>query len=85
MGSMEKSICRLPLIPWTQQDRDDEIHGTYVMHPEKRHDLYKRFAQMIDANDVADRGGDVRQIGRWPELAAAQGVVICESGDPAAL
>ena len=45
---MEKSICRLPLIPSTQQDRDDEIHGTYVMHPEKRHDLYKRFAQMDD-------------------------------------
>ena len=52
----------------------------YVMHPEKRHDAYKTFAQMTDADDAADRGG-VKQIGRWHDVAAAKGVVIAESDD----
>ena len=59
--------------------------GTYVMHPEKRHELYKTFAQMTDADDAEDRGGAVKQIGRWHDLAAGKGMVVCESDDPAAV
>ena len=59
--------------------------GTYVMHPEKRHEPYKVFAQMTEADDAADRGGAVKQIGRWHDLAAGKGVVICESDDAAAV
>ena len=53
---------------------------TYEMHPDQRQDAYKNFAQMTAADDEADRGG-VQQIGRWHDLAAARGVVICESND----
>jgi hypothetical protein len=35
---------------------------------------------MTAADDEADRGG-VQQIGRWHDLAAGRGVVICESND----
>ena len=52
------------------------------MHPEKGHELYKTFAQMTDAED---RGGTVKQIGRWHDLAAGKGMVVCESDDPAAV
>jgi hypothetical protein len=53
---------------------------TFEMHPDQRHDAYKTFAQMTAADDEADRGG-VQQIGRWHDLGAARGVVICESDD----
>ena len=57
---------------------------TYEMHPDQRHDAYKTFAQMTAADDEADRTG-VQQIGRWHDLAAGRGVVICESNDLAAV
>ena len=57
---------------------------TWTMHPEKRHDALKTFAQMSDAEDEADRGG-VEQIGRWHDLGAGKGVVICESDDLSAV
>ena len=57
---------------------------TWVGHPDKRHDSYKAFAQMSDADDEADRGG-VTLIGRWHDLGAAAGVAICESDDAAAV
>ena len=45
---------------------------TWVGHPDKRHDAYKAFAQMSDADDEADRGG-VKLIGRWHDLGGGGG------------
>ena len=52
--------------------------------PETRHDAYKGFAQMTDADDEADHPG-VKLIGRWHDLVAAGGVLICESDDISAV
>ena len=57
---------------------------TWVSDSEKRHDVYKTFAQMTDADDEADRGG-VQLIGRWHDVGAGKGVAICESNDLAAV
>lgn len=54
----------------------------YMMHwssdPETRHDAYKTFGQMSDADDQADHPG-VTLIGRWHDVVAGGGVLICES------
>ena len=54
----------------------------YMMHwssdPETRHDAYKTFGQMSDADDQADHPG-VTLIGRWHDVVAGGGVQICES------
>ena len=54
----------------------------YMMHwssdPETRHDAYKTFGQMSDAEDQADHPG-VTLIGRWHDVVAGGGVLICES------
>ena len=54
----------------------------YMMHwssdPETRHDVYKTFGQMSDADDQADHPG-VTLIGRWHDVVAGGGVLICES------
>ena len=46
--------------------------------PETRHDAYKAFAQMSEAEDQADHAG-VTLIGRWHDVVAGGGVAICES------
>ena len=45
-----------------------------------RHDTYKAFAQMSEADDQSDHAG-VTVIGRWHDLVAGGGVAICESDD----
>jgi len=57
---------------------------TWSSFPETRHDVYKGFAQMSDADDEADHPG-VKLIGRWHDLAAGAGVLICESDDISAV
>ena len=52
--------------------------------PETRYDAYKGFAQMSDADDEADHPG-VKLIGRWHDLVAGGGVLICESADISAV
>ena len=51
----------------------------YMMHwssdPETRHDAYKTFGQMSDADDQADHPG-VTLIGRWHDVVAGVGVLI---------
>ena len=57
---------------------------TWTSNPETRHDVYKTFARMTDADDEADRGG-VQLIGRWHDGGAGTGVAICESDDLSAV
>ncbi len=57
---------------------------TWSGDAEKRHDVYKTFGQMTAADDEADRGR-VRQIGRWHDVGAGTGVLICESDDLSAV
>ena len=49
-----------------------------------RHDALRTFAGMTDADDEADHP-DVTLIGRWHDLVAGQGVLICESDGLAAV
>ncbi len=57
---------------------------TWSSDPSTRHDAYKTFAQMSDDDDVADHPG-VTLVGRWHDVVAGQGVLICESDDLAAV
>ena len=52
--------------------------------PETRHDAAKGFGQMTDADDEADHPG-VKLIGRWHDLVAVGGWLICESDDISAV
>ena len=53
---------------------------TWSSFPETRHDAAKGFGQMTDADDEADHTG-VKLIGRWHDLVAVGGWLICESDD----
>ena len=57
---------------------------TWSSFPETRHDAAKGFGQMTDADDEADHPED-KLIGRWHDLVAAGGVLICESDDISAV
>ena len=57
---------------------------TWSSFPETRHDAAKGFGQMTDADDEADHPG-VKLIGRWHDLVAVGGCLICESDDISAV
>ena len=57
---------------------------TWSSFPETRHDAAKGFGQMTDADDEADHPG-VKLIGRWHDLVAGGGMLICESDDISAV
>lgn len=57
---------------------------TWSTHTAHRHEVFKTFAAMTDANDETDHPG-VTVIGRWHDVAAGTGVAICESDDAAAV
>jgi len=57
---------------------------TWSIFPETRHDAAKGFGQMTDADDEADHPG-VKLIGRWHDLVAVGGWLICESDDISAV
>ena len=57
---------------------------TWSSFPETRHDAAKGFAQMTDDDDEADHPG-VKLIGRWHDLVAVGGWLICESDDISAV
>ena len=58
---------------------------TWRVHPEKRHEVLKGFSQMTAATDAADRGPNIKLIGRWHDLSRFTGVAICEADDAQAL
>ena len=57
---------------------------TWSSIPETRHEAYRVFAEMNDADDEADHP-DVILIGRWHDVAAGQGVLNYESNDISAV
>ena len=57
---------------------------TWSSDADKRHEVYETFAKMSDADDDADHPG-VTLLGRWHDLTAGQGALICESDDLAAV
>ena len=57
---------------------------TWSSFPETRHDAAKGFGQMTEADDEADHPG-VKLIGRWHDLVAVGGWLICESDDISAV
>lgn len=54
-------------------------------HEDKRHEALKAFAAMPPGDPVGDGGDKIKLIGRWHDLAAMDGVAICETDDIAAL
>ena len=50
----------------------------YKLHPEKRHEALKGFAQMTSENDKEDMGDKIKLIGRWHDIAHSKGVAIFE-------
>ena len=52
--------------------------------PETRHDAYKGFARMSEADDAVDHVG-VTLVGRWHDVVSGGGVAICESDDVSAV
>ena len=54
-------------------------------HEDKRHEALKAFAAMPVGDPVGDGGDKIKLIGRWHDLAAMDGVCICETDDITAL
>lgn len=54
---------------------------SWNIHHDKRHDVIKLFSQMTEDDDKKDIGDKIKLIGRWHDMAAGTGVVICESDD----
>jgi hypothetical protein len=57
----------------------------YKLHPEKRHDALKGFAQMTPEDDIKDMGNGIKLIGRWHDVAHSRGVAIFEANDAEAI
>ena len=57
---------------------------TWSSNPETRHEVYETFAKMSDDDDAADHPG-VTLVGRWHDVAAGSGALICESDDLSAV
>ncbi len=57
---------------------------TWSGEVDKRHEAYETFAKMSDADDAADHPG-VTLVGRWHDITAGQGALVCESDDLAAV
>ncbi len=57
----------------------------YKIHPEKRHDALKGFANMSLEDDKKDMGDKIKLIGRWHDVAHSKGVAIFEADDSEAI
>ncbi len=58
---------------------------TWCLHPEKRQDALKGFSKMTLRDDKADKGENIKLIGRWHGTADGTGVAIFESDDAVAM
>ena len=52
---------------------------TWQVHQGKIHEAYSLFFPMTPEQDAADRGSQIKQIGRWHDVVRGRGVTICES------
>ncbi len=57
----------------------------YKLHPEKRHDVLKGFAEMSPDDEKNGMGGQVTLIGRWHDIVSSKGVAIFESDNAQAI
>ncbi len=55
------------------------------IHEDKRHEAFKAFSAMTAEDDRADMGENVTLVGRWHDLVAFEGALICETDDPTAV
>jgi Protein of unknown function (DUF3303) len=58
---------------------------TWQVHQGKIQEAYALFSAMTPEQDAADRGSQVKQIGRWHDVVRGRGVTICESDSAAAV
>ncbi len=58
---------------------------TWRVHEDKRHEAFKAFSAMTAEDDRADMGENVTLVGRWHDLVAFEGALICETDDPTAV
>lgn len=58
---------------------------TWQVHPAKLEEAYSLFSQMTPEQDAADRGSQIKQLGRWHDVVRGRGVTICESDSAAAV
>lgn len=58
---------------------------SWRIHEDKRHETFKAFSAMTAEDDRADMGENVRLVGRWHDLVAFEGVLVCETDDPTAI
>jgi hypothetical protein len=59
--------------------------GTWQIHEGKIQQAYDVFSKMTSAQDAADRGKDIKLVGRWHDVAGGRGVLICETDSAEAL
>jgi hypothetical protein len=59
--------------------------ASWQFHEGKIQEGYDAFSKMTPAQDVADRGKEIKLIGRWHDMAGGRGVVICETESVEAL
>jgi hypothetical protein len=59
--------------------------GTFTIHADKRSDCSTFFASMSEEALAADSGPDVKQLGRWHNLADGSGFFVCEAKSVTAL
>ncbi|NOT60852.1 MAG: DUF3303 family protein [Acidobacteria bacterium] len=58
---------------------------TWQIHQGKIQEAYALFSAMTPEQDAADRGSQVKQIGRWHDVVRGRGVTICESDSASAV
>lgn len=54
-------------------------------HQGKIEEAYALFSAMTPEQDAADRGSQVKQIGRWHDMVRGRGVMICQSDSAEAM
>ena len=58
---------------------------SWEIHPDKRHDVFKAFAEMDLADYQVSGGPDIKVLGRWHDLITGRGYGFYETTDKTAL
>jgi hypothetical protein len=59
--------------------------ATFIIHADKRSECTTFFASMSEEALAADSGPDVKELGRWHNLADGSGFLVCEAKTTTAL
>ena len=57
----------------------------YRIHQGKLHEALAQFSHMDSKHDEADKGKEIKLIGRWHDLIRGRGMAICETDNPQAI